>query len=702
MYKFGKFISKHYVAVLIISILLLIPSVFGAIYTGVNYDMLSYLPEDLDTVKGQDILLDQFGKGAFSFVIVEGMEDTEVQELREKIEKVDHVSDAIWYDSFASLSVPKELLPDKIYKAFVNGDATIIAVFFDESSSSEETIKAVENIRKISNEQVFISGISALVVDLKNLCEKEETIYVTIAVVCALIAMMIFSDCWITPTIFLLCIGMAIFYNLGTNIIFGQISYITKALVAVLQLAVSMDYSIFLWHSYCSKKKEFDDKQEAMAHAISETFVSIASSSLTTIAGFIALCFMSYKMGLDLGLVMAKGVLFGLICCVTVLPAFILVLDKLITKTMHKSLIPKMNKFSEFITKRYAICVIIALVLFVPGIIGYTNKPIYYDFTKILEGQNGETMNNGDVQSILADMKLKEDFGVSSTHMIITKSNLKPFEGKQMCEDLENIKGINMVLGYNSLVSTGIPEEVIPEKIKNILKSDDYQLIIVTSEYTISTDNCNKQLDELNEVVKKYDKKGMVIGEAACTKDLISITDVDFKVVSIVSIAFIFIIILISFKSLTLPIVLVCIIEFAIVLNLGITYYTKTDMAFIIPVCISTIQLGSSVDYAILLTSNYKKERTSGKNAKEAVKTALTNATGPIITSAVGMFSATIGVAIYSDINVISTMCNLLARGAILSMTAVLIVLPGLLILFDKVICKTSLDFKNIIQGGKL
>lgn len=696
MYKFGKFISKHYVVVLIISILLLIPSVFGAIYTGVNYDMLSYLPEDLDTVKGQDILLDEFGKGAFSFVIVEGMEDTEVQELRENIEKVDHVSSAIWYDSIASLSVPKELLPDKIYNAFVSGDATIIAVFFDESSSSEETIKAVENIRKISNDQVFISGISALVLDLKNLCEKEETIYVTIAVVCALVAMMIFSDCWITPIIFLLCIGMAILYNLGTNIIFKEISYITKALVAVLQLAVSMDYSIFLWHSYCDKKKQYDDKQEAMAHAIQETFVSIASSSLTTIAGFIALCFMSYRMGLDLGLVMAKGVLLGLIACVTVLPAFILALDKLINKTMHKSLIPKMNKFSNFITKRYAICVIIALALFVPGIIGYVNKPISYDFTKVLEGQNGETMTSNDVQSILADKKLREEFGVSSTHMIICKSDLTPYEGTKMSEELESIDGVKMVLGYNSLVGSGIPEEVIPDKIKSILKSEDYQMIIVTSEYTISTDECNKQLDEMNSLVKSYDKNAMVIGEAACTKDLISITDVDFNVVSIISIAFIFVIILLSFKSISLPIILVCIIEFAIVINLGLTFYTKTEMNFIIPVCISTIQLGSSVDYAILLTSNYKKERKSGKERKEAVKDALTNASGPIITSAIGMFSATIGVAIYSDIDVISTMCNLLARGAILSMLAVLIVLPGLLIIFDKVICKTSLDFKKI------
>lgn len=696
MYKVGKFISKHYVGVLIISILLLIPSVFGAIYTGVNYDMLSYLPEDLDTVKGQDILLDEFGKGAFSFVIVEGMEDTEIQELRQNIEKVDHVSDAIWYDSFASLSVPKELLPDKVYKAFVNGDATIIAVFFDASSSSEETIKAVEEIRKISSEKVFISGISALVVDLKNLCEKEETIYVTIAVVCALVAMMIFSDCWITPIIFLLCIGVAIMYNLGTNIIFGEISYITKALVAVLQLAVSMDYSIFLWHSYCSNKEKYDDKVEAMAHAIQETFVSIASSSLTTIAGFIALCFMSYKMGLDLGLVMAKGVLFGLICCVTVLPTAILTFDKLINKTMHKSLIPKMNKFSEFITKRYAICVIVALVLFVPGVIGYANKPIFYDFTKILEGQDGETMDNSDVQSILADVKLREEFGVASTHMIICKSDFEPYAGKKMCEDLQNVDGINMVLGYNSLVSSGIPEEVIPDKIKSILKTEQYQLIIVTSEYTISTDDCNKQLDELNDIVKRYDKDGMVIGEAACTKDLISITDVDFNVVSIVSIAFIFVIILLSFKSISLPIILVCIIEFAIVINLGLTFYTKTEMNFIIPVCISTIQLGSSVDYAILLTSNYKKERKSGKERKEAVKDALTNASGPIITSAIGMFSATIGVAIYSDINVISTMCDLLARGAIISMLVVLIVLPGLLILFDKIICKTSLDFKKI------
>lgn len=699
MYKFGKFISKHHVIVLIVSILLIIPAVFGMVNTRVNYDMLSYLPDDLDTVKGQDILLNEFGKGAFSYVIVENMEDNEVAKLREQIIKVNHVSDAIWYDSIASIDIPKEVLPDKIYDAFNSENSTIIAVFFDSSSSSEETIEAVEQIRKITDKKVFISGISALVVDLKNLCEKEEPIYVAIAVACALLAMMIFSDCWITPILFLINIAMAILYNMGTNFVFGSISYITKALVAVLQLAVTMDYSIFLWHSYQDMKKQHDDNVEAMAYAIKETFISIASSSLTTIAGFLALCFMSYKIGKDLGIVMAKGVVFGLISCVTILPSLILIFDKLISKTMHKSLIPNMNKFSGFITKNYLAFVIIAICLFIPSTIGYAKKPIYYDFTKILETEDGEGINQDDILSIVADMKLKEEYGVSSTHMILCDAKMNATKATTMLSELEKVNGVKLVLGYNSLVSDTIPEEIIPDRLTSILKSNNWQLILVNSEYTASTTDCNNQLENLNKIIKNYDDNAMLIGEAACTKDLISITDVDFKVVSLVSIAFIFVIILFTFKSITLPVILVAIIEFAIFLNLGLTFYTKTDMAFIIPVCMSTIQLGSSVDYAILLTSKYKKERLNNEDRKEAVKDALASSSSSIITSAFGMFFATIGVAIYSEINVISTMCNLLARGAIFSMLAVLIVLPGLLIIFDKVICKTSLDFKNITKG---
>lgn len=699
MYKFGKFISKHHVIVLIVSILLIIPAVFGMVNTRVNYDMLSYLPDDLDTVKGQDILLNEFGKGAFSYVIVENMEDNEVAKLREQIIKVNHVSDAIWYDSIASIDIPKEVLPDKIYDAFNSENSTIIAVFFDSSSSSEETIEAVEQIRKITDKKVFISGISALVVDLKNLCEKEEPIYVAIAVACALLAMMIFSDCWITPILFLINIAMAILYNMGTNFVFGSISYITKALVAVLQLAVTMDYSIFLWHSYQDMKKQHDDNVEAMAYAIKETFISIASSSLTTIAGFLALCFMSYKIGKDLGIVMAKGVVFGLISCVTILPSLILIFDKLISKTMHKSLIPNMNKFSGFITKNYLAFVIIAICLFIPSTIGYAKKPIYYDFTKILETEDGEGINQDDILSIVADMKLKEEYGVSSTHMILCDAKMNATKATTMLSELEKVNGVKLVLGYNSLVSDTIPEEIIPDRLTSILKSNNWQLILVNSEYTASTTDCNNQLENLNKIIKNYDDNAMLIGEAACTKDLISITNVDFKVVSLVSIAFIFVIILFTFKSITLPVILVAIIEFAIFLNLGLTFYTKTDMAFIIPVCISTIQLGSSVDYAILLTSKYKKERLNNEDRKEAVKDALASSSSSIITSAFGMFFATIGVAIYSEINVISTMCNLLARGAIFSMLAVLIVLPGLLIIFDKVICKTSLDNLKLIKG---
>ena len=486
---------------------------------------------------------------------------------------------------------------------------------------------------------------------------------------------------------------------MGTNFVFGSISYITKALVAVLQLAVTMDYSIFLWHSYQDMKKQHDDNVEAMAYAIKETFISIASSSLTTIAGFLALCFMSYKMGKDLGIVMAKGVVFGLISCVTILPSLILIFDKLISKTMHKSLIPNMNKFSGFVTKNYLAFVIIAICLFIPSTIGYAKKPIYYDFTKILETEDGEGINQDDILSIVADMKLKEEYGVSSTHMILCDAKMNATKATTMLSELEKVKGVKLVLWYNSLVSDTIPEEIIPDRLTSILKSNNWQLILVNSEYTASTTDCNNQLENLNKIIKNYDDNAMLIGEAACTKDLISITDVDFKVVSLVSIAFIFVIILFTFKSITLPVILVVIIEFAIFLNLGLTFYTKTDMAFIIPVCISTIQLGSSVDYAILLTSKYKKERLNNEDRKEAVKDALASSSSSIITSAFGMFFATIGVAIYSEINVISTMCNLLARGVIFSMLAVLIVLPGLLIIFDKVICKTSLDNLKLIKG---
>lgn len=492
---------------------------------------------------------------------------------------------------------------------------------------------------------------------------------------------------------------MAILYNMGTNFVFGSISYITKALVAVLQLAVTMDYSIFLWHSYQDMKKQHDDNVEAMAYAIKETFISIASSSLTTIAGFLALCFMSYKTGKDLGIVMAKGVVFGLISCVTILPSLILIFDKLISKTMHKSLIPNMNKFSGFITKNYLAFVIIAICLFIPSTIGYAKKPIYHDFTKILETEDGEGINQDDILSIVADMKLKEEYSVSSTHMILCDAKMNATKATTMLSELEKVKGVKLVLWYNSLVSDTIPEEIIPDRLTSILKSNNWQLILVNSEYTASTTDCNNQLENLNKIIKNYDDNAMLIGEAACTKDLISITDVDFKVVSLVSIAFIFVIILFTFKSITLPVILVVIIEFAIFLNLGLTFYTKTDMAFIIPVCISTIQLGSLVDYAILLTSKYKKERLNNKDRKEAVKDALASSSSSIITSAFGMFFATIGVAIYSEINVISTMCNLLARGAIFSMLAVLIVLPGLLIIFDKVICKTSLDNLKLIKG---
>ena len=699
MIKFGKWIAKHKVIIVIISMLLLIPSFLGMAATRVNYDILSYLPESLETVEGQDIMVDEFGMGAFSMVVVEDMELKDVAALKEKFQNVEHVKDVLWYDSVADLSIPVSMIPEKFKDGFFNGDATMMIALFDNTTSSDAAMEAVSDMRKIANEQCFISGMSGVVTDIKNLALEEMPIYVVIAACLSLLVLLLAMDSLVIPVLFLLSVGLAVVYNLGTNIFFGEVCYITKSLTAVLQLGVTMDYSIFLLNSFENYKKKYDSKDRAMAHAIADTFKSVAGSSVTTIAGFLALCVMTFALGRDMGIVMAKGVVFGLISCVTILPSLILIFDKLISKTMHKSLIPNMNKFSGFITKNYLAFVIIAICLFIPSTIGYAKKPIYYDFTKILETEDGEGINQDDILSIVADMKLKEEYGVSSTHMILCDAKMNATKATTMLSELEKVNGVKLVLGYNSLVSDTIPEEIIPDRLTSILKSNNWQLILVNSEYTASTTDCNNQLENLNKIIKNYDDNAMLIGEAACTKDLISITDVDFKVVSLVSIAFIFVIILFTFKSITLPVILVAIIEFAIFLNLGLTFYTKTDMAFIIPVCISTIQLGSSVDYAILLTSKYKKERLNNEDRKEAVKDALASSSSSIITSAFGMFFATIGVAIYSEINVISTMCNLLARGAIFSMLAVLIVLPGLLIIFDKVICKTSLDFKNITKG---
>lgn len=686
--KFGKWVVKCRIPILILAVALLVPSLIGMIMTRINYDMLTYLPGDIDTVVGQDILMDEFGKGAFSFVIIEGMDPKDVSSLREDISHVDHVDTVLWYDDFADVSVPMEILPSKLYDAFNSGDSTMLAIFFDTSTSSDDTMEAITAIRSIAGKQCFVSGMSAMVTDLKDLCEKEEPIYVGIAVALACVAMMIFMDNWITPFVFLMSIGMAILLNMGTNYFLGEISYLTKALSAVLQLAVTMDYSIFLWHSYEEQKSMYEDNKEAMAVAINNTLTSVVGSSITTVAGFIALCFMSYTLGLDLGIVMAKGVILGVIGCVTTLPSMILVLDKLLQKTSHKSLLPDMGKVASGITKVFPVFLILFLGLVLPSYLSYkaTNNEVYYDL--------GETLPE-DMAYVVANSKLQEDFGVGATHMVLVSTDVSDTDVRAMIHEMENVEGIKYALGLESVVGPLVPEEMLPESVKEVLKSDDWELLLVNSEYKTATDEVNAQINELNTILKKYDSKGMLIGEAPCTKDLIETTDEDFKVVNTVSIVAIFVIIALVEKSITLPLILVAVIELSIFINLGLAHLTGTSLPFIAPICISTIQLGATVDYAILMTTRYKQERYEGRDKREAVTNALKVSIPSIIVSAMGLFSATFGVALYSDVDIISSLCDLMARGAIVSMFAVILFLPAMFMLFAKVICVTSIGFRN-------
>lgn len=687
MIKFGKGVVKYRVQILIVCILLLIPSVFGIVKTRINYDMLTYLPEDMDTVVGQDILMDDFGKGAFSTIIIEGMEEKDVSRLKAEIEKVDHVDSVIWYDSILDVSVPMELLPDDVYDVFNTKDATMMAVFFDTSTSADETQDAIRDIRGLVGENCFVTGMSAMVTDLKDLCEKEEPLYVGLAVLCAVAAMMLFMDSFLIPFVFLLSIGMAILWNLGTNIFLGEISYITKALSAVLQLAVTMDYSIFLWNSYSEQKVRFGgDKERAMAHAISNTVTSVAGSSVTTIAGFLALCFMSFTLGKDLGLVMAKGVIFGVIGCVTTLPAMILIFDKPIEKTRHKALLPKMDGVAKFVTKHAWAFLVAFVIILIPAYHGYSKTEKYYDLGATLPA---------DMDYVVANTKLQEEFDMGSTHMILVDSSLSQKDMKAMMNEIDAVDGVKSTLGLSSVVGTAIPEEVLPSSLTGILKGGRYELLMISSEYKTASDEVNSQIARINDILKKYDENGMLIGEAPCTKDLIEVTDHDFTVVDAISIIAIFVIIALVFKSASLPFILVAVIEFAIFINLGIPYYTNIQLPFIAPICISTIQLGATVDYAILMTTRYKKERVNGKDKKEAVTTALSASIPSIIVSALGFFAATFGVALYSDIDIISSLCSLMARGAIVSMFAVILVLPSMLMLLDKVVCATTFGMRK-------
>ena len=681
--RFSKAVVKHRILILIVVLVLMIPSVLGMAGTRINYDMLDYLPEDMETVIGQNELLEDFGKGAFSFIIVEDMPAKDVAALKEKIEQVDHVETVLWYDSIADLSIPMELLPDKIYNEFNTENATMMAVFFDTSTSSDITMDAIREIRQIAGKQCFVSGMSALVTDLKDLCEKEEPIYVGIAVLLACVAMLVFLDSWLVPFVFLASIGMMILLNLGTNYFMGEISYITKALSAVLQLAVTMDYSIFLWHSYNEQRTRCDDNKAAMAVAIKETLASVVGSSITTVAGFIALCFMSFTMGRDLGIVMAKGVLLGVLGCVTVLPALILVFDKPLQKTKHKSLIPNMGGFAKGVVRIFPVFIVIFALLIPPAYYGYskTNDEVYYDMGQCLPE---------DMEYVIANSKLSEDFDIASTHMLLVDANLPAKSVRSMIKEMEQVDGVKYVLGLESVIGSRIPEENLPESITSILKNDKWELLLINSEYKVASDAVNDQISDLNTILKKYDESGMLIGEAPCMKDMIETTSHDFQVVNAISILAIFIIIALVEKSLSLPFILISVIEVAIFINLGLPHYLGQSLPFIAPICISTIQLGATVDYAILMTTRYKAERIRGNGKKDAVWTALSTSIPSIIVSGMGLFAATFGVAIYSDIDIIGSMCMLMARGAIVSMLAVIFILPALLLLCDKIICATT------------
>lgn len=686
MVKVGKKIVKFRVPILILSIILLIPAVWGYVNTRINYDVLTYLPEDIETMQGQEIMTNDFGIGAFSMLMVDGMEDKEIVKLKEKVEKVDGVENVLWYDSLADISVPQSVLPSKLYDEYNTEDGTMMAVFFKDGTSSDETMKAITEIRKITGEQCFLSGMSAIVEDTKELAEKETPLYVLIAVALSALVLAITMESIFVPVLFLLSIGIAIVYNLGTNVFFGEISYITKALAAVLQLGVTMDYSIFLMHSYQEQQVRYNgDKERAMAHAISQTFSSVIGSSVTTVAGFIALCFMSFTLGKDIGIVMAKGVIFGVLVCVTVLPSMILCCDKLIEKTKHKPLLPDIGRISDKVTKRYVIYVVAFVIFLFPALYGNNHTGVYYNLDESLPK---------DLPSVIANTKLKEDYNMNTTHMILVDSSVAGSDVKKMSQEIEKVDGVKWVLGLDNLVGSGVPADMLPESVTGMLKNDKYQLLMVNSTYKVATDKVNKQIEQIDKIMDKYDKGAMLVGEGPLTKDLINITDTDFKRVSAVSIGIVFVIILLLFKSVTIPVILVGVIEFAIFVNMGIPFYTGTKLPFVASIVIGTIQLGATVDYAILMTTRYQRERSRGAGKFDAITTAHKFSAQSIIVSALSFFAATIGVGLYSNIDMISSLCILMARGALISMVVVVLILPSLFMVFDKIIVKTSKGFQ--------
>ena len=694
MLSFGKQIVRSRFVILIVAVLLLIPSVIGFLNTRINYDILYYLPDDIETMQGQDVLLNDFGKGAYGIFVCDGLSVSEQIDIQERLSSVDHVADVICYNSLTQGQIPIEMMPDSVQDVFMSedGKGCLMFIFFDTTSSADETMTAIGQIRNIAGTRCLLSSMAAVVTDTKDLVEEQTPVYTLIAVALALAVLFLMTDSFLVPVIFLVDIGISIIYNLGTNIIQGEISFITMALVAILQLAVTMDYSIFLYNSYMEKKNEFSDNKEAMANAIASTITSVTGSSLTTIAGFLAMCFMTFTLGLDMGIVMAKGVVLGVICCVTILPSLILLFDKAITKTRHRTLSVHGGKLAEFLNRRYAVTAVLLLLLWIPAVIGYSKLNVYYKLDSSLPS---------DLQSVQANEALDNNYDISSVSMILVDSGLDSRSTRQMLDEIENVEGVNFALGLDSVVGSLVPDEIIPSEMTSKLQSDNYKLIVVSSSYQVATDEINAQCDRISGIIKKYDPSSMLVGEAPATKDLISITDRDFKIVSMVSIAAIFLLILLVLKSFTLPVILVSVVELAIFINMSISYYTGSTLPFIASICVGTIQLGATIDYAILLTNRYKTERIAGADRKEAVSKAVKTSVNSVISSAIGFFAATIGVAVYSDIDLISSICLLLSRGAILSMVIVLTLLPSMLLIFDGLIVRTTWDMKNCADNTK-
>ena len=690
MKSFGNAVVKVRHLILILAFVLLVPAVWGYTHTRVNYDILTYLPDSIETIKGQDILMDEFGTGAITMLIVEDKNDREIVAMEDEIREIDHVKKVLWYDSFADITIPKELLPQKLKDAFIKGNATMMAIIYDSSTSSDETMAAVTEIRKVLDSGCYLQGMSAVITDTKDLAEQEEPIYVALAVLMSSIVLALSMDTFLAPVLFLVSIGMAIIYNLGSNYFFGEVSYITKALAAVLQLGVTMDYSIFLWHSFKENEKNYEDHKEAMAVAINETLKSVVGSSVTTIAGFAALCFMRFRFGLDVGLVMMKGVALGVICCVTILPSLILQFEKAIEKTRHRPLLPTFSKIADFVQKHNKAVFLVFLLAWIPAIYGYTHYDVYYDIIQTLPKN---------LPSMVASQEMEDTFSMNNTLMILADADLDAKSGDKMSREIKELDGVSSVISVDSFLGEGIPREMIPETLKEELYGGGYQLMLVASEYVTATDEMNQQIDSINEIIHNYDSRAMLIGDAPCTKDLITISDHDFNVVSWTSIGIIAAIILFVFTSLSLPVLLVLVIECAIFINMGLAYYTGTTLPFIASIVIGTIQLGSTVDYAILMTSRYQVERRSGKDKREAVLIAHKTSIQSIFVSAMSFFAATFGVGMYSGISVISSLCMLMARGALISMVTVVFALPAILLLFDPIIIRTSRGF--ICKGNK-